>query len=79
MALSVKAKIQLGTLTSTDPSYGQEISMIRHILEADTDSVQQFTRIFAANGINNSNTDAQIQTAVDNNWDDLAKVWDPDV
>jgi hypothetical protein len=79
MALSVKAKVQLGTLTGTDPTYGQEISMIRTILEADTSNVKQFTRIFAANGVNNSSSDLQIQTAVDNNWLDLAKIWDPDV
>jgi len=79
MALSVKAKVELGTMVSTDPDYGCQVMMIRHILEADPDSVQQFARIFAANGINNSSSDTQIQAAVDNNWDDLCKVWDPDV
>lgn len=79
MALSIKAKIELTTLVGTDPEYYMSITMIRHVLSADTSSVKQFTRIFAANGVNNDDTDVAIQAAVDANWDYLIKVFDPEV
>jgi len=79
MAIAVKAKVELATLVNTDPEYGRQINMIRTALRANPESIYEFTRIFAANGINNDSTDTQIQTAVDNNWDALSKIFDPEV
>lgn len=79
MAIAVKARVELATLTNTDPEYGRQISMIRAALRANPETILEFTRIFAANGITNDSTDTQIQTAVDSNWGALSKIFDPEV
>lgn len=79
IAMAKKMGIKLGTVVPADPDYPSVIKMARESLGVDSDKMRFAARILAANDINDGSSDAEIQAAVDANFDRLAKVFDPSV
>ena len=80
-AMSKKATEWLqGLDPQTPPSnYSMVLKFAKHVLSSFNNSVYFISRAFVSAGITNASDDTQIQAAVDNNFEILAYLYDPDV
>lgn len=77
MALASKAVSVLQTLKGTEDNYRGEILMARFVLSASPHQVGFVTRALVSAGFDKNSTDKQITDALDANWSNLAKLYDP--
>jgi len=81
MALAKKLGTELNGIAPGDPDnkYGRYIMLARKALNDDQTGMTFVARIVAAFDLHNGSTDPEIQTAIDNNFDRLSKMFDNDV
>lgn len=79
VAMAKKAGTELNAALPADPDYAKLVMLSRGSLGVNANQMRFVARILSANNINNNSLDADIQTVVDNNFDNLMKVFDPDV
>lgn len=81
MCLAKKLSTELGGISPGDPDnkYDRYVMIARKALDESQDAMDFVARVLAANDFSDANTDAELQTAIDANFDRISKMFDPTV